>query len=556
MNMFKVFIGLGWKYPKQTLTTLFLLFLQNIMEMGTILSIAPIIDLVTHPDLQGITPITSKILSVLNQINLPANIYGIMGVVVGFVVMRALFTLAVSASILNTKYTMSRDMYCNTFTEFFDAGWNFFVSSGQGVIGNTFVNEARKVVETFAQMLMLLATVTKTMIYLIVALLISWKVSVVMALASALFIYPISLLGKITYKLGRRDTETANRIYEVLSENIAAAKVVIGFGEERKGLGYLKEAVNESIKVVVKSQFITAAIPPIFQAAGMIIIVSMLIASLTIIKISVAELAVVVYAFYAAMPLAGRIVSAKNMMMGFFPAYEQLNNLLLKAKREKQVSGSKKYIGFSNNIEFRGVGFSYPTGDQVLHSVNIVIPKGEMIALVGKSGAGKSTLVDLLLRLYDPKEGELLVDGYNLQNYTLHSWRQKVGYVPQDSVLFNMSIRDNLKWSKDDATDEDIADACGVANVDEFVGELPEGLDTIVGDRGVRLSGGQRQRIALARAVLRKPDLLVLDEATASLDSHSEKLIQEAIEKIAHETTVVVVAHRLSTIINSNRIYN
>ena len=178
-----------------------------------------------------------------------------------------------------------------------------------------------------------------------------------------------------------------------------------------------------------------------------------------------------------------------------------------------------------------------------------------MFAVVGESGAGKSTLIDVLMGFNQPETGSVTFDGVDLGQYDIVSYRQRIGYVPQDSVLFNTTLRENLRWSHDQATDDEIEAACLRANAHEFIRGFPEGYGTLVGDRGVRLSGGQRQRIALARAILRKPDLLILDEATSSLDTSSERLIQSSLESISGETTLVVIAHRLSTIANADHVY-
>jgi len=190
-----------------------------------------------------------------------------------------------------------------------------------------------------------------------------------------------------------------------------------------------------------------------------------------------------------------------------------------------------------------------------LNDINITIKKGKMTAIVGESGSGKSTLIDLLIGFYEPDKGVILADKKSLQEFDIYSFRQHIGYVPQDTVLFNDTVKNNLLWSNEKAKEMEIVEACKLANADEFIMNLSDGYDTVVGERGVKLSGGERQRIALARALLRIPELLILDEATSALDSRSELLIKSAIENIAHKTTLVVIAHRLSTIINADSIY-
>jgi ATP-binding cassette subfamily B protein len=206
-------------------------------------------------------------------------------------------------------------------------------------------------------------------------------------------------------------------------------------------------------------------------------------------------------------------------------------------------------------LRFKEASFSYPGRKAALEGVSMQVRKGQMTALVGQSGAGKTTVVDLMLGLYENSGGSILLDGKELGEFNLNSYRQRVGYVPQDPQLFNTTVRENLLWSAPEAGEQDIWQACRLANAEQFAHELPQGLETILGDRGVRLSGGQRQRLALARAIIRQPDLLILDEATSALDTESERLIQQSIENLTGDMTIVVIAHRLSTIRNADYMY-
>ena len=237
------------------------------------------------------------------------------------------------------------------------------------------------------------------------------------------------------------------------------------------------------------------------------------------------------------------------------PAWEQVSYLRTKAQREVTPFSGVPFNGFEHDIVFEKLSFSYPDNEPVLPEIDLIIPKGRMIALAGPSGGGKTTLIDLLMRLYEPSSGGIVVDGRLLSAYDVNSWRKSIGYVPQESILFDATIKENLLWSVGKASDVELSRACELAHAYEFIQGLPQGYDTLVGDRGVRLSGGQRQRVALARAILRNPELLILDEATSALDSESELYIQQAIEEISKETTVLVVAHRLSTIAKADCIY-
>jgi subfamily B ATP-binding cassette protein MsbA len=209
---------------------------------------------------------------------------------------------------------------------------------------------------------------------------------------------------------------------------------------------------------------------------------------------------------------------------------------------------------FEVEIAFERVGFAYREGEPALYDVSFAVPKGSLLALVGPSGSGKSTIVDLLVRFYDVSDGRILVDGLDVRRLRLRDLRGLMGIVSQDTVLFHDSVRANIAYGRPDATDAEVEAAARAAHAHEFVSRLPRGYDTVVGERGVQLSGGQRQRIAIARALLTDPPILVLDEATSSLDSESERVIQDAIEKLLVGRTVFVIAHRLSTVQRADQI--
>jgi subfamily B ATP-binding cassette protein MsbA len=205
-------------------------------------------------------------------------------------------------------------------------------------------------------------------------------------------------------------------------------------------------------------------------------------------------------------------------------------------------------------VEFKNVYFSYDSGKLVLEDISFVMDPGRQVALVGPSGAGKSTIANLIPRFYDVKEGSVLIDGRDVRKVTLNSLRRQIAIVPQETILFSSSIRENIAYGRMDASDEEIYEAAKAANAHNFVQKMPEGYDTLVGERGVKLSGGERQRVSIARALLKNPKLLILDEATSSLDMASEAVVQEALERLMRDRTTLVIAHRLSTIVNADRI--
>lgn len=235
---------------------------------------------------------------------------------------------------------------------------------------------------------------------------------------------------------------------------------------------------------------------------------------------------------------------------------DMLNSFLDQKDKEYRRKSGTTYQGFSHEIRLNEVTLNYGRDlPPALTDVSIVLPRGQTIALVGRSGAGKSSIADILAGLYDPNNGSITVDGVDLRSYELSSWQKRIGVVSQDTFLFNASIAANISFGSPSASMDAIQRAAKEAQAGGFIELLPNGYDTLVGERGYRLSGGQRQRISLARAILRNPDLLILDEATSALDTESERLVQEAIDKFDRKHTILVIAHRLSTIVNADKIY-
>ena len=232
---------------------------------------------------------------------------------------------------------------------------------------------------------------------------------------------------------------------------------------------------------------------------------------------------------------------------------ERVDKILMAEDTIQEASAPKHITSFEHQIEFRHVSFRY--ADQwILRDINLVIPKGKTIAIVGQSGSGKSTLVDLIPRYYDVQEGEVLIDGINVKDLGIHDLRQLIGNVNQEAILFNDSFRNNISFGVDNATDEQIIEAAKIANAYDFIMQSEQQFDTNIGDRGGRLSGGQRQRVSIARAILKNPPILILDEATSALDTESERLVQDALERLMKTRTTVAIAHRLSTIKNADEI--
>ena len=491
----------------------------------------------------------------LNLFNILPSLNVFIFIAITFAFLRAFINIIVYASIFNIRFNIIRSSIIDTYSDFFNAKWSFFTSNSYGTMGNTLIKEILKFSDSFSIIGMVSVKIFQALCYVIACFFISWKLSLMVFLPSIVIALPFLFIGKISYRLGQQNVQASNSLFSTVQENLSAAKLIIAYNQKSTGLRSVREIVERYISADFKSLLLQTSTPFVFQPFGIAIILIALLLSQNFLQIPLSELILILYAFYLIIPTVGQVIGQKNQFMTLYPSYEQLNLMQYNAQKDQQSSGENHFETLRESIEFKNVGFRYKVQDCFIQNMNILIPKGKMVALVGRSGAGKSTIVDLLLRLYDPQEGEIFVDGDNLKKIDVYSWRNRLGYVPQDIFLFNTSIKNNLLWAKPDATEKEINDACNIAFVNEFIESLPCGLDTIVGERGVSLSNGQRQRIALARAIIKKPVLLVLDEATSSLDSISEKYIQNALDMIVQNTTILAVAHRLSTIANAHYIY-
>lgn len=379
-----------------------------------------------------------------------------------------------------------------------------------------------------------------------------------------LILLPVTgfLIGRISRTLKRQSKDASIRLGEslsVLDETLGGIRVIKGFGAEsllrRKFI-----QINDSLfHIRNKMNARRDLASPLTETLGIFILTIILYYGGTLIfrthgqGFSGGDLMTYIAVF-------GLLINpAKNLSTSVFniqrgaAAMERVEDLLKAPVAIRDNPSAKKLVAFSERIEFRGVNFSYEEA-VILDNINLVIGKGKTIALVGSSGAGKSTMADLVPRFHDVTSGQLLIDGVNIRDYSLKSVREQMSIVTQEPILFNDTIAANIALGKPDATQEEIEQAARIANAHNFIIQKEEGYQTNIGDRGSKLSGGERQRLTIARALLKNPPILILDEATSSLDTESERLVQDAINKMMEHRTSIVIAHRLSTIRHADEI--
>ena len=555
MKTIRFIWSLFQEFPRLFILNVCLSVCVALTSVASIVSLAPVIDIIIKQDVSSSSAITQRFARSLQQLGLQPSAKNFLIIFLLFIVLKNGFLIIAKRHMFNTKYTVIKQLTLKTYHAFFSARWHFFSSGNQGVLLNTLTREANVSGDAFAIMGNLFSDTLCLLFYLSIPCMISWKITLLCITLAVFFIVPIHNLGRINYRLGKRSTAAANRVTSLIQETLGAAKLILGFGNQQRSIAEIKKGLDQFRVAAVNAQTLYSATSFIYEPIGISIVILGFYLAYRYYTIPLAEVLIMFYALRTCMPLIGQITANKNNLINYLPSYEQLKQLEAQALRQVQKTGVQPFLKLKSGVSLRTVTFTYPGKAFTLNDITLLVPKGKMVAIVGESGSGKSTVLDLLMGFYEPVQGEVLLDDLPLSQYDIYSFRHRIGFVPQDTVLFNTTIRENLRWGKDDVSQQEMDSACKQAYVYEFIMELPQGYDTEVGDRGVRLSGGQRQRIALARAIIRKPELLLLDEATSALDSQSELLIQQAINDIARETTIVIVAHRLSTIANADYIY-
>ena len=405
-------------------------------------------------------------------------------------------------------------------------------------------------IELVTESIILIGSVC-AMIYL------DWKLTLFTILTFPVVLYFMNYFGKKIRRSGGQIQAATADITSVLQESVSSARVVKSFVREQYEIERFERENEANLKANLKNAKYMATLTPTIEfvaALGVTLILwyggNNVIAGETTAGSLVAFLA---YAVNISNPIK-RITRVSGNIQKALAAAQRVFDVLDLREEIQDLPDAKVLPAVTGNVSFEHVTFSYNAGDEILHDLSFEAKPGQAIGLVGPSGAGKSTVASLLPRFYDCDAGTIRIDGTDIRHVTLDSLRNQVGIVPQETILFNGSVYDNILYGRLDATKEEIEAAAKAANAHDFIMELPEGYNTMLGDRGVNISGGQRQRIAIARAILKDPRILILDEATSALDTESERVVQEALNRLMVGRTSIIIAHRLSTIKNADRI--
>jgi len=436
---------------------------------------------------------------------------------------------------------------------------DFYTRIKIGDITNRIGNEVSRTARSVQIIFQLVSTVATILVFVGILLSISWQLTLVATGLLSLVNLSNQYWIHRSKEFGRTLTEIARVYSSRLLDILTGIRLIKAAGNEEKEYKQLENFILIREKAEFQSQANSAAIGPVNEMSGLLAVLAILFVGRTFffqqLEAVSAVLLTYLFVLFRLLPVISQLNNARNAFANASASVESVTDFLRRDNKPFMQSGAAAYKKLEQGIRFENVSFAYPSRNSlVLKNVDLWVPRGTTLALVGASGAGKSTMADLLPRFYDPTEGRITIDNQDLREFNLQSLRRAMGIVSQDTFLFNDSVRNNIAYGKEGATDEDVIEAAKRSNAYEFIVQLPQGFDTPLGDRGVLLSGGQRQRLAIARALLRNPEILILDEATSALDTVSERLVQQAIDELSRDRTTLVIAHRLSTVQKAHQI--
>jgi len=544
--------------PWKVVLALTLMVILSLNEAVSLLILVPLLGLVGLDVGQGS----------LGQIDvMVSGFFSYLGLKPTLVLVLVLYVIVISISALLTRYQtlqtsqiqyqFANHLRQRLYNAITNSNWLFFSRMKSSSLAHALTNEIDRVSTGTGQFLIFIASIMILVVYIIFALELAGVFTGVIFAVGVFILLILRRRASRSRTSGEDITTTTRDLYYSIMQHLDGMKTIKSFGMQDENIIVFKDQSNQVASNYLRAIRSYADVKLLFDVGTVVVLAVMVFFLIEVVKLPTASLFLLIYLFVKMIPQFSTVQRAYQYFINMLPAFGNVMDLeeqfLENCETSKLDEGS---IELKEKITFEKVNFSYRDEDHfTLIDLDLEIPSGNTIALAGPSGAGKSTVADLVMGLISPDRGKVTVDGKPVTGSTIASWRNSIGYVAQETFLFNESIRFNLKLASPDASEDDLMEALKMAAAYCFVSQLPEGMDTVIGDRGVRLSGGERQRLALARALLRKPSLLIMDEATSNLDSENEKKILKAIDGIHGEVTILLIAHRISTIKNADQIY-
>jgi subfamily B ATP-binding cassette protein MsbA len=535
---------------------------MTVLDIFRLSAIVPLIDRVfTNKPIifaSGKFPLfVETILNYLNSVSPLKVLYLILIIVPVALVIRAVFEYFQTYIMSDVGQKVIRDVRNKVYDKLQMLSLEYFTHKRSGELISRITNDVKLIENAVSYALTDLVYQSFNVIaFAITTFLINWKLALISIVVLPMVAIPMYSVGKVLRKLSKKSQEKIADINSLLVETFMGARIVKAFCAEARELARFKSRNYDYYKLTMKSikRMLILGIVMELTGVGMALFIIFYSGR----KVIEGSLSFGMFALFMAALLSlikpfKKLSQANSIMEQALAASNRIYDILDTKSTVVEREDAPELPLFKGSVVFEGVSFNYAE-NPVLTDINLEVIRGQMLAIVGPSGSGKSTMVDLIPRFYDPKKGRIMIDGGDIREFSLCSLRQQIGVVTQETILFNDTIRGNIAYGRPDASQVDIETVAQQAHAHDFISKLPQGYDTAIGDRGVKLSGGERQRIAIARALLKNPSILILDEATSQLDSTSERLVQEALDKLIQGRTVFVIAHRLSTVRNAQRI--
>jgi subfamily B ATP-binding cassette protein MsbA len=561
MSTSKLLLRFAKPYPGLIILTIILGFSGALFNgVSTALIVPVILKIVGQEvDLSGAPAIIKKIMYPFDNVPENYRLLAMAGAIIFTIFLKNLASYASTLASSNLTRRLTSDMREAGLQLLLEIDIDYYTKMKVGDLINRLGGEIGRAATAIGSIVKLIIIGITIIVFVGLLLSISWQLTI----AATVLLSFVTLLNQYAIsrskKFGKQLSDMSKAYSISVLETLNGIRLVKATGNEQREFYRIKKLIREREKADFQSQVNSEAIAPVSEIMGITALLLIVFLSRTFFAEQVTSLSAVMLTYLLillrVLPLISQLNTIRSSFASTASSVEVVADFLRLDNKPLMGNGKIPYTKLQKGIHFKWLSFAYPGHDKlVIKDVNLYIGRGTTLALVGSSGAGKSTLVDLLPRFYDPTSGCITIDGVDLRNFDLKSLRKAMGIVSQDTFLFNDTVRKNIGYGRPEATDEEIMIAAKRANAYEFIIKLPEGFDTLIGDRGVMLSGGQRQRLAIARALLQDPEILILDEATSALDTVSERLVQSALDDLSRDRTTLVIAHRLSTVQKAHQI--
>lgn len=531
-------------YPRRTLLLISLLVLSGLAEGIGIAALLPMLELAVPQAGNAPSALSAAVAGTLGRLGLAPRLETLLVMIVLGMLLKGIFRLLAMKQVGYTVARVSTDLRLQLVRALLGTRWSYFVNQPVGRFANAIGTEASRASSGYLNVCNLFASVSQALIYAVVAFLISWQIALFAVFGGALVVVVLGRLVELSRKAGSGQTDLMNSLISRLTDAVQGIKPIKAMAREAHLQPLLEKETHEINRTQEQQVLAAEALRSAQEPILVFLMAVALYVALTIGSQPLATVLIMAFLFYR---LAGRISLAQNdyqsIAMGESAFWSLRRSIEAALEQQESLAGEIPLLQVASGIELDRIRFSY--GEHlVLDGASMTIPAGQFVAITGPSGAGKTTIADLIVGLHQPQAGSILVDGIPLKKLDLLAWRRAIGYVPQEMFLFHDSVYNNVSLNDRELTRDAVQAALVAAGAWDFVCELPEGMDAIMGERGSKLSGGQRQRIAIARALVHRPRLLVLDEITTALDPRTEAAICETLYALRGQVTILAISHQ------------